>query len=374
VTKFDKYLLSQLLLYFGFFALILVALFWITRAVPLFDRLISDGQSVLVFLELSILSFPKLIFQIMPLASFAAAAFVTNQLSSESELTIVFATGSSPWRLAWPVLVFALCVALMASLLSHILVPASQERLAQRQNEINRDMTARLLTEGIFLHPSKGVTLYTGEIGEDGVLRRVFLADHRDPSARVSYSAASAYLVRKDGQTSLIMIDGTAQRLSLPDMRLATARFQDFSHDISTLVDLKPSFQKDVAAYLTWDLFADWDNVSEQTGQRLGVISEEFHARFAQALFAAIAGLIGHAALVSRGFSRFSAWREIMFAIALLLFLDGLRAALVENVLARPALWPIAYVPSILGAMFAAGLLAIASTPILRRLGRRSAS
>ncbi len=374
MTKFDKYLLSQLLLYFGFFALVLVALFWITRAVPLFDRLISDGQSVLVFLELSVLTFPKLIFQIMPLASFAAAAFVTNQLSNESELTVVFATGSSPWRLARPVLVFALCVMAMASLLSHVLVPASQDRLAMRQNEINRDMTARLLTEGVFLHPSTGVTLYTGEIGEDGVLRRVFLADRRDPSARVTYSAASAYLVRNDAKTSLIMINGTAQRLSIPDMQLATARFQDFSHDISSLVDLRPNFHRNASAYLTWELFADWREISKQTGQGLGAISEEFHARFAQAIFAAIAGLIGHAALVSRGFSRFSAWREIMFAIALLLFLDGLRATFIETLVLRPTFWPVAYISSALGAFFAAGLLAIASNPIFVRLRRRPGS
>ena len=54
-------MLSQLLVMFGFFALVLVALFWINRAVVLFDRLIGDGQSTLVFLEFTALGLPKLI-------------------------------------------------------------------------------------------------------------------------------------------------------------------------------------------------------------------------------------------------------------------------------------------------------------------------
>ncbi|MEO6300594.1 MAG: LPS export ABC transporter permease LptF, partial [Paracoccaceae bacterium] len=47
MTRFDRYLLSQLLTMFGFFALVLVGVYWINRAVGLFDQLIGDGQSAL---------------------------------------------------------------------------------------------------------------------------------------------------------------------------------------------------------------------------------------------------------------------------------------------------------------------------------------
>ena len=58
VAKFDRYMLSQLLVLFGFFSLVLVAVFWINRAVVLFDRLIGDGQTALVFLEFTALGRP----------------------------------------------------------------------------------------------------------------------------------------------------------------------------------------------------------------------------------------------------------------------------------------------------------------------------
>ena len=72
MSRFDRYMLSQLLVLFGFFALVLVAAFWINKAVRLFDRLIGDGQSALVFLEFTALGLPGLILQVLPLASFAA--------------------------------------------------------------------------------------------------------------------------------------------------------------------------------------------------------------------------------------------------------------------------------------------------------------
>ena len=56
VSRFDRYLLSQLLALFGFFSLVLVAVYWVNRAVGLFEQLIGDGQSALVCLEFSVLT------------------------------------------------------------------------------------------------------------------------------------------------------------------------------------------------------------------------------------------------------------------------------------------------------------------------------
>lgn len=358
--KFDRYMLSQLLVFFGFFALVLVAVFWINRSVVLFDRLIGDGQSALVFLEFTALGLPGLILLVLPLASFAGAVYVTNRLSNESELTVMIATGSSPWRLARPVVAYGLVIAVMTAILSHVLVPTALERLQIRENEVSQDVTARLLTEGTFLHPSEGVTLYTRKIGPDGVLRDVFLSDRRDPAARVVYTAATAYLVRNSGQTTLIMVNGLAQRLSAKDARLSTATFEDFSQSIDGFVEVAPEKARQVRALTTYAMFADWDALSAETGASLGIIAEEFHSRFAQPLFTMVTALIGFAVLLSRGFSRFGAWREVLAAFAGLLFLDGLRASITDPIRDNPDLWPLAYLPVVVGTVIVLALLAYA--------------
>lgn len=177
--RFDRYMLSQLLVLFGFFALVLVSVYWVNRAVVLFDQLIANGQNAIVFLEFTALSLPTVIRLVLPMSTFAATVYVTNRLSSESELTVMQATGFSPWRLARPVFLFGVIIAVMMSILTHFLVPSSTAQLSQRQKEVTENVTARLLTEGTFLHPGKGITFYIREITPDGVLKDVFISDRR---------------------------------------------------------------------------------------------------------------------------------------------------------------------------------------------------
>lgn len=374
MTRTDRYMLSQLLILFGFFALVLVAIFWINRAVVLFDRLIGDGQSAMVFLEFTALGLPRLITTVLPVATFAAAVYVTNRLSNDSELTVLQATGATPFRIARPVLFFGLVVALMMSALSHFLVPMSRAQLQQREAEISQNVTARLLTEGTFLHPSDQVTFYTRVIDQDGVLRDVFLSDRRNPDEGVIYTAAEAYLVRNGKAATLIMVDGMAQRLR-EDNRLGTARFADFSFDISALAKRAEGRDLSISELPTLQLIENWDSISKRDGMRPGDLAEEFHARFAQPIFCIIAALVGFATLLVGGYSRFGVWREVLIAFGLLIFIDGLRGTLVDQVRRDADLWPLIYLPSVIGAGLVILMLTHAARPgwrtaLKRRLRR----
>ena len=204
-------MLSQLLAVFGFFSLILVAVYWVNRAVSLFDQIIGSGQTALVFFELSALSLPNVIRIVLPLSAFAATVFVTNRLASESELVVMQATGFSPFRLARPVLVFGLIVAAILSVLAHYLVPASRERFSERSTEISESVSARFLTEGQFLHPSDGITFYIRDISSTGELRDVFLSDNRQPDELTFYTAKRALFARVLVQDAdLILLDEPA--------------------------------------------------------------------------------------------------------------------------------------------------------------------
>ncbi len=357
MVRFDRYMLSQLMWLFGFFALVLVAVFWINRAVRLFDRLIGDGQTALVFLEFSALGLPVLITRVLPIATFAASVYVTNRLSNESELTVMMSTGASPWRLARPVAVFGLISALMMSLLSHALVPIASQQLAEREVEISKNITSRLLTEGEFLSPANGVTFYTRSVDQDGVLRDVFLSDRRNPKQRMIYTASEAYLVRNTSGTSLIMLDGLAQRLIEETFSLSTAKFQDFSFDITSLIKTEKQIVERLPYETSNHLLTDWDGTAERLGVSRGMVAEELHSRFARAAFCLVTALIGFATLLVGGYSRFGVRREILFAFVLLVALDSMRGSISGPVLDNAGMWPILYTPSMLGGLIVCGLL-----------------
>ena len=361
--RFDRYMLSQLLVLFGFFSLILVLIYWINRAVSLFDQLIADGQSAWVFLELTSLSLPSIIRMVLPISAFVAAVYVTNRMSSESELTVVQATGYSPFRLARPVVYFGLIVALIMSILTHVLVPLSTERLILRQAEISQNMTARLLTPGEFLTPSPDVTFYIGEVSPNGEMLDVFISESSSATQSTTYTAARAYLVRTDNGPQLVMVDGLTQTLNFETDRLLTTEFEDFAYDVGGLIGEVTTGSTSVNGLSTWALLNPTPEIMETTNQTALRLKLVGHDRIAQAALGFVAGLLGFSALVVGGFSRFGLWRYIVLAVGLVIVLKVLESSGTSIARGGEALWPFVYLASIGGTVISVMLLYIATRP-----------
>lgn len=369
MTRFDRYMLSQFMVLFGFFALVLVSIFWINKAVRMFDRIISDGQPTWVFAEFTALTLPGVIGVVLPIATFAGAVYVTNRLSTESELTVMQATGYSPWRMARPVLYYGLIAATMMSLLAHLLIPLSLEQLEVRRAEVSGNITAKLLTEGEFLHPAEGVTFYIREITPEGELRNVFLSDRRRADAPTTYTSSKAYLVQEGGGTKLVMLDGLAQNVAPDGQRLFTTHFDDFSYDISRLVSPNVLNLDRIAFATTPDLIRDAAAVATRTHVPLGAAVAALHGRFVAAMLCAVAAMVGFATLLQGGFSRFGVWRQIVTAFVLLIGVKLVEGAVAGPVLATPAIWPLLYLPVLVGCVVSWLLLYSAAHPgLLRRL------
>ena len=368
VPRFDRYLLSQLLALFGFFSLVLVGVYWINRAVGLFEQLIGDGQSALVFLEFSVLTLPNVIRLVLPVSAFVAAVYVANRLTSDSELVVMQATGFSAFRLARPVVYFGLIVALMMLVLMHVLVPASRGSLAARTAEISQNVSARFLKDGQFLHPAAGITVYIREVAASGELLDLFLADDRDPAARVSYTAKKALFVRAADGPKLLMVDGMVQVLQADTQRLSVTRFADFTYDMAGLIAVPGPQDRTVDELSTAELLAASDAVQRETGESHAALLFEAHSRIAQPFTATAAALIGFASLLLGAFSRFGLWRQILVAIALLLAVQGLQTLTTGAGITREGGWVLAYLPPLLGIAIAAFELWLSQRP--RRVGK----
>lgn len=367
MTRFDGYFLRQLLTNFGFFTLVLVGVFWISRSVSLFDRLIGGGQSAMVFLEFTALALPTLIRTVMPVAVFGAAVYTTNRLNRESELTVMLATGSSPRRLARPVLMFGLIVGLMMALITTVVRPISLQQLDLREADVARDVTAQLLSEGDFMHPVEGVTFYIGRIDLDGTLNDVFVSDRRDPNSPVTYVGSQAFLVRGEQGANLVMVDGMAIREDRSTRTLSTALFEDFSYNVSALAENQDMIRINIRAEPTLALITDRDRLMAERGYPFGEIVEELHERLAWAAICLSVALVGFATLMLGGHSRLGLWPQLTIAFVLLIVLEGLRGFVSPMVSQTPSLWWLLYVPSVIGITIAAVFLRIAGRPLFRR-------
>lgn len=343
---------------FGFFSLVLIGVYWINRAVALFDQIISDGQSAGVFLELTLLTLPNVIRLVLPISAFVAALAVTNRLITESELVVAQAAGLGPFRLARSAVVFGLIVTLLVALLAHVLVPASRAELTQRRAEIAENITAQFLVEGRFMHPARGLTVYIREITPTGELKGVYLSDaRRADGPRTTYTAARALLVRAEAGPKLVMVEGLAQTYDRKTGRLLTTQFSDLAYDLADLIAGGGGERTDPRELPTAQLLAPDEAALAATGKPASVLLYEGHSRLSQPFFGLVGALLGFSALMAGGFSRFGLWRQIVLACAVLVVVQLLDNAAADMALSNSAYLPLVYLPVALGLSAALGFL-----------------
>jgi lipopolysaccharide export system permease protein len=185
----------------------------------------------------------------------------------------------------------------------------------------------------------------------------LFLYDARSASSHTAYSAAKAVIVPTEAGPKLVMFDGTAQTLRQADNALALTRFADFTYDIGASIDTGAVDRIDWEQVPSWALIAPTAALLAATGSTPAAAHAELNDRMAQPLMAPVAALIGAAALMLGGFSRFGLWRQIVLAVAGLIGLQGLSNVVSSAIHAAPQLSELFYLPPLVGmAMVAAGL------------------
>ena len=373
VSRYDRYMLSQFIMVFSFFAFVLLFIFWVNHAVRLFSHLSSDGQPISVYFEFTLLGLPEVIGTILPIAVLASTIYVTNRMSTESELTVMQSNGYSPWRMFVPVAIFGAIIAIIMSLLNHVLIPDSLSRLHQRQHEISMNISTRFLNDGEFLHPADGVTFFIRQIEPDGELIDVFLSDRRNPDNLITYTSKRAYLVNEADRIQLVMLDGQAQNLSTRENRLFTAQSSEFSYEISKLFETRALNLNQVEHADTLDMLLDPLAITDWSGTSLAEVKHETHDRFAQALLCITVAFIGFSCLMVGTYSRFGIWRQIVMAIFLVVVIKLVEGYANGIALSRSTAWPLLYMPTIVGVIMAVLQMHLASRPgslrILRTAG-----
>ena len=213
MNTFDKYIFTQQTRPFIFFSFVLVGILWLIQSMPRLDDVISNGQSGLVFIKISILIFPQVMLIILPISAFASTIYALHKLNSESELLIFANAGLSNLRIVFPILIFGGFVCSILYFLSLYLVPLSQNKLRTDLYNIREEFSNRLIKDQQFFHPIKGVTIYIRESSDNGDIKGIFITDARQKGNKVTYSAKEAIMTRTSSGLMLVMQNGLLQVL-----------------------------------------------------------------------------------------------------------------------------------------------------------------
>jgi lipopolysaccharide export system permease protein len=370
LSRIDRYILLQLIGVFGFFTLILVVIYWVNRAVGLLDSLIGDGQSVGVFLQMSLLTVPSVLELIAPMAGFGAGVFVVNRLRADSEMVVLQALGFSYTRLARPALAFGVVVAALTAVVSNGLLPLAAGQLRQMNTDISRDVTAKLLKDQQFMKPEAGIVLYFRRITPEGELQDIFISDNRDPVTATIYTAKRSYLVGDGAVPKLLMQDGMVQRNDPARGRVTVSRFDDTIYALDGLAPSGGGGLRGAFELSTLELLRAGAQAQQETGQSAAGLRYWGHLRLSWPISAALTAIIGFVSLFLGGFDRQGLRWQMAAAVVLLILLYLVHIVTMAYAPAYQNGWVMAYATPLVGAWLAA--LVLWRSGRVRRLGRRA--
>lgn len=367
MSRIDQYIYAQMLMLFSFFALMLIAIYWINRAVALLDQLIGDGQSLGVFLQLSMLSIPSVIELTVPMASFAACLFVGNKLAQDSELVVLQATGYSSFRLIRPALFFAASVAVITALVTNFLIPAAALQSRELRAEIAQNTTAKYLKEGQFLSPAAGVMLFTRQITSGGEMLDIFISDTRSPDATIVYTADRAFVINDQGEPKLLMLQGMVQRFTPAQTLLSVSNFADFTYSLSGILNPQDTGKRSLQELSTRELLSPSAQNLADTNTQLGRAQYAGHIRIAWPFSAGIVAAVAFSTLLLGGYSRFGLLWQIMAAIGLLIVLYSIHIITLSRGPKIEGGWILAYVTPLVGIAMTGFILWLSQRPRRRQ-------
>ena len=226
----SRYLKRQLFAIFIMLLLILTGLAWMMQVMSTMKFLITYGVSLSNFVFMTSLMIPFIISIIIPFVTFIAVIFIYNKMISENEITVMMASGLSPWQIAKPAIKLAALLTIAHLILNIWVVPYSQEKFYSTQWNLRYGLAHLKLQESAFTKMANGLVVYVDKVsGHD--LNQVMLSDMRDEDNQTLIFAERGKLVATIHGLSIVTDNGSLQMTGKKGY--TTGTFDKFDMDLN---------------------------------------------------------------------------------------------------------------------------------------------
>jgi len=209
-----KILFRKLLIdYLVFFSIALLSssiIIWVFQAVNFLDIMIEDGRDYLIYINYSILHFPKTLSKLYPFILFFSLFYVTIKYETNNELIIFWNFGVHKVEIINLIFKFSIIMMMLQIFLTSIIVPVSQDiaRSFLRESKVN--FFGNFIKPQKFNDTIKGVTIFSEKKDAEGSLYNIYVKKEvGDNEFQITYAKKgifkninkTPYLVLIDGET-----------------------------------------------------------------------------------------------------------------------------------------------------------------------------
>ena len=237
-------ILNDCLIFF-FFSLICSSLIvWVFQAVNFLDIMIEDGRDYAVYINYTLLNFPKIISKILPFALFFSFSYVITKYELNNEMIIFWNFGISKIQIINFFIKTSILLMILQILFTSLLVPTSQELSRSLMKESNIDFFESFIKPKKFNDSIRNFTIFVGNKKNDGLLENIYLKkDLGDESFQITYSkngkfvqkGNNKFLELYNGQT----INGSKENISNFNFTKSDFSLTNLKADVVTLNKLQ---------------------------------------------------------------------------------------------------------------------------------------
>jgi lipopolysaccharide export system permease protein len=326
----------------------------LSASLRLLNTVVSERQSMLMFIRLVVYSVPNLFSFVAPISSLVATLFVLNKLHTEQEIVVCFASGMSRWQVTSPVMRVSAFFIIAMLAVNLWLAPACNRAFQEDLYRARNDLAGTLVREGEFTDSAKGLTVYAQQVAPGGQLKNLFVYQTQPNGGSFTYDSRTGIITHRNGLPVLVMRDGSREAFS-NNGALDYLKFDENTLDLTPYNTAEPLVYKPSDLYMH-ELFYPDPAVPLKKSLRRKMLAEA-HARLSSPLYVPTFVMFAILAVIGGAFSRMGYGRQIAFAAiaALCVRLTGaLVQAACEN---APALNILQYLIPIVPGWWAASRL-----------------
>ena len=229
---FRKILLDSIV----FFLIALISasvIIWVFQAVNYLDIIVEDGRDYGVYLNYTLLNFPKIISKIVPFAAFFSFSYILQKYESNNELMIFWNFGINKIELVKFFLKFSIILMAIQMLLTAYVVPTSQAISRSIIKNSSVDFFESFVKPKKFNDNIRNLTIYADEKDEDGNLKNIYLKkDNGNNKYQITVAKTGIFKSIKDSKV-LVLYNG--QTINLVNNKITNFNFSKSDFILSQL-------------------------------------------------------------------------------------------------------------------------------------------
>ncbi len=198
--------------YISFFLIALLSssiIIWVFQAVNYLDIMIEDGRDYIVYINYSLLNFPKIISRLFPFVLFFSLFYVTTKYENNNELIIFWNFGIHKIELTNFIIKISLILMIIQILLSSVIVPKTQDAARNFLRTSSVNFFENFIKPQKFNDTIRGVTIYSESKDSEGNMNNLYLKKENDDGFQITYAKKGIFkefnktpvLVLYDGET-----------------------------------------------------------------------------------------------------------------------------------------------------------------------------